>query len=154
MKLYLVQHAKAALKQVDPQRPLTEEGRRDIQRVAAFIKPLNLCVDYLWHSGKRRAVQTAEFLAEDVEINKTQTIHDGLGPNDDVTVLRNELASALQDVMIVGHLPFLSKLTSLLLTGSESADTVAFSNGGIVCLSCSDNNQWRIDWIIVPELLV
>ena len=154
MKLYLVQHAKAALKQVDPQRPLTEEGRQDIQRVAAFIKPLNLCVDYLWHSGKRRAVQTAEFLAEVVEINKTQTIHDGLGPNDDVTVLRDDLALAQQDVMIVGHLPFLSKLTSLLLAGSESDNTVAFKQGGIVCLSRSDENQWQIDWMVTPELLV
>ncbi|GAI19193.1 unnamed protein product, partial [marine sediment metagenome] len=54
MKLYLVQHAKAASKQVSPQRPLTEEGRRDVQKVAAFVKPLKLWVDYLWHSGKRR----------------------------------------------------------------------------------------------------
>ena len=154
MKLYLVQHAKAAPEQVDPERSLTEQGCRDIQKVAAFIKSLSLCVDCLWHSGKKRAVQTAEILARVIKVNKTLTTHDGLGPNDDVTVLRNELASALQDVMIVGHLPFLGKLTSLLLTGSESADTVAFSNGGIVCLSCSDNNQWRIDWIIVPELLV
>jgi len=46
MKLYLVQHAKAASKEVDPERPLTEEGHRDIQKVAAFIRPLNLCVDY------------------------------------------------------------------------------------------------------------
>ncbi len=164
MKLYFVQHAKAASKQVDPQRPLTEEGRRDIQKVAAFIKPLNLCVDYLWHSGKRRAVQTAEFLAEVVEINKAQTIHDGLGPNDDVTVLRDDLALAQQDVMIVGHLPFLSKLASLLLGGSEprpskrgegeSANTVAFKQGGIVCLRRADENQWQIDWMVTPELLV
>ena len=154
MKLYLVQHAKAALKQVDPQRPLTEEGRRDIQKVSAFIEPLNLCIDYLWHSGKRRAVQTAEFLAEVVEINKTQTIHDGLGPNDDVTVLRDDLALAQQDVMIVGHLPFLSKLASLLLGGSESANTVAFKQGGIVCLRRAEENQWQIDWMVTPELLV
>ena len=175
MKLYLVQHAKAALKQVDPERPLTEEGRQDIQRVAAFIKPLNLCVDYLWHSGKRRAVQTAEILAEVVEINKTQTIHDGLGPNDDVAVIRSELASAeprktngnlrgQQDVMIVGHLPFLSKLASLLLGGSEprpcergegeSANTVAFKQGGIVCLRRGEENRWQIDWMVTPELLV
>jgi len=164
MKLYLVQHAKAASKQADPQRPLTEEGRRDIQRVIAFIKPLNLCVDYLWHSGKRRAEQTAELLAEVVRINKTQTTHDGLGPNDNVTALRNELVSGQprpsqrgegqQDIMIVGHLPFLGKLASLLLTGSESADTVAFKNGGIVCLRRSAENQWQIDWMVTPELLL
>jgi len=154
MKLYLVQHAKAASKEADPQRPLTEEGRRDIQKVAAFIKPLNLSVDYLWHSGKKRAVQTAESLAEVVKINEAQTIHDGLGPNDDVTAIKDELVSGRQDIMIVGHLPFLPKLASLLLTNSESSDTVAFKNAGIVCLDYSDDNQWQLQWMIIPELLI
>ena len=153
MKLYLVQHAKAASKQIDPQRPLTKEGHQDMQKVTAFIKPLKLCVDYLWHSGKRRAAQTAELLAEVIKINKTKTARDGLGPNDDVTVLKDELASLQQDVMIVGHLPFLSKLASLLLAGDESANMVAFKQGGIVCLSRSEINQWQIDWMITPELL-
>jgi len=154
MKLYLVQHAKAASKEADPQRPLTEEGRRDIQKVAIFIKPLDLSVDYLWHSGKNRAQQTAEILANVVEVRKEMAAHDGLAPNDDVTALKDELISGCQDTMIVGHLPFLSKLTSLLLTNSESSNTVAFKNGGILCLDYSDDNQWQLDWMIIPELLV
>jgi len=153
MKLYLVQHAKAAPKEIDPQRPLTEEGQQDMQKVAEFIKHLNLSFDYLWHSGKKRAVQTAEILAEVVKVNQAQTAHDGLGPNDDVTILRNELATAQQDIMIVGHLPFLSKLTSLLLAGSESANIIAFKNGGIVCLTRDEENQWQLDWVLTPELL-
>ena len=153
MKLYLVQHAKAVSKEVDPDRPLAQEGRNDLKKVAAFIKPLNLSVDYLWHSGKKRAAQTAEVLGEAVSVNKGCTGRDGLAPNDDVTVLRNELAGSQQDIMIVGHLPFLSKLASLLLAGSESAQTVAFKQGGIVCLSPSEQNQWQIDWMITPELL-
>ncbi len=154
MKLYLVQHAKAASKEVDPQRSLTEEGRRDIWKVAAYIEPLKLWVDCLWNSGKRRAVQTAEILAEVIEIKEAKIARDGLAPNDDVTTLRDELASVQQDIMIVGHLPFLSKLASLLLAGSESANTVAFRNGGIVCLNRSETNQWQIDWIVTPELIV
>ncbi len=154
MKLYLVQHAKAASKEVDPQRSLTEEGHRDIRKVAAFIEPLKLWVDCLWNSGKRRAVQTAEILAEVIEIKEAKIARDGLTPNDDVTTLRDELASVQQDIMIVGHLPFLSKLASLLLAGSESANTVAFRNGGIVCLNRSETNQWQIDWIVTPELIV
>ena len=154
MKLYLVQHAKAASKQADPLRPLTKEGRRDIQKVASFIRPLGLGLDYLWHSGKKRAAETAEILAEALEINKTQAARDGLGPNDNVAALRSELASAEQDVMIVGHLPFLSKLASLVLGGSESANTAAFKQGGIVCLRRGEEEQWQIDWMVTPELLV
>ena len=54
MKLYLVQHAKAASKDVDPQRSLTDEGRRDVKKIAALIRPLKLSVDVLWHSGPNR----------------------------------------------------------------------------------------------------
>jgi len=154
MKLYLVQHAKAAPKEVNPQRSLTEEGRRDVQKVAAFIKPLNLCVDYLWHSGKRRAAETAELLAEVIEIKEATIARDGLGPNDDVTTLKDELALSQEHIMVVGHLPFLSKLASLLLAGSESAKTIAFKNGGIVCLNRSETNQWQVDWVVTPELII
>jgi len=153
MKLYLVQHAKAASKEADPERPLTDKGQRDIQKVAAFIKPLNLSVDYLWHSGKKRAEQTAEVLADAIKISKEHAARTGLSPNDDVIALKEEFSTSQQDVMIVGHLPFLSKLTSLLLTGSESANTVAFKQGGIVCLDRSGENQWQLEWMIIPELL-
>jgi len=153
MKLYLVQHGKAVQEELDPQRPLTEEGRRDTQKVAGFIKPLKISIDYLWHSGKKRAAQTAEILTEVVKY-KTLTAHNGLGPNDDVTALKDELATAQQDIMIVGHLPFLGKLTSLLLSGSESANIVAFKNSGIVCLTRYEKDQWQLDWVVTPELIV
>ena len=154
MKLYLVQHAKAASKEADPERPLTEEGQRDILKVASFIKPLSLRVDYMWHSGKKRAEQTAGALAGAIEINKEQTARPGLAPNDDVTALKGELNSTDEDIMIVGHLPFLAKLASLLLAGSESNNIVAFKNAGIVCLNCNEQNQWQLEWMITPELLV
>ncbi len=153
MKLYLVQHAKAAPKELDPERSLTEEGLRDMQKIARFIKPLNLCVDYLWHSGKKRAVQTAEVLAKVIKVNKTPTVHEGLGPTDDVTALRTELAFAANDIMIVGHLPFLGGLASVLLTDCELTNIVTFKNAGIVCLNCSEADKWQIDWVVTPELL-
>lgn len=153
MKLYLVQHAKAASEQQDPQRPLTQEGRREVQKVAEFIKPMKLSVNYLWHSEKKRAIQTAELLAEAIEIKKSKMVREGLGPTDDVSILKDELDATTDDIMIVGHLPFLSKLASLLLTGRESADTVAFKNAGIAALTHNEENQWQIDWMVTPEIL-
>jgi phosphohistidine phosphatase len=153
MKLYLVQHAKAVSTEVNLARPLSEEGRKEMQKIAEFIKPLNLCVDYLWHSDKKRAAETAELLAKVVKVNKSHTGRSGLGPNDDVMTLKEELTSGRQDIMIVGHMPFLGKLSSLLLAGSESAGTVVFKNAGILCLSRSDENHWQIDWMVIPELL-
>lgn len=153
MKLYLVQHAQAASKDVDPQRSLTDRGQRDIQKVAGFIKPLDIAVDHLWHSGKKRAAQTMEVLAEVVKTDKPPAARDRLGPLDGVTSVASELTSAAGDVMIVGHLPFLTKLASLLLTGSQSGEPVAFQQGGIVCLGRTDENRWQVEWIVTPDLL-
>jgi len=150
--LYLVQHAKAASKEEDPERPLTEQGRKEIEKVAALVRPLRLSVNCLWHSGKKRAIQTAETLAKVVKAN-TLTVRHGLGPIDDVTVLADELTAATKDVMIVGHLPFLAKLASLLLTGSEAAEPVAFKHGGIVCLGRTDENRWQIEWMVTPQFI-
>jgi len=154
MKLYLVQHAKATSEQQDPQRPLTEEGQRELQKVTEFIEPLKLSVDYLWHSEKRRAIQTAELLAKAIKIKKAKTVREGLGPSDDVAILKDELDATTDDIMIVGHLPFLNKLASLLLAGCESADAVAFRNGGIVALGRNEEDKWQIDWMITPEIFV
>jgi phosphohistidine phosphatase len=153
MKLYLVQHAKATSKDVDRQRGLTEQGQRDIQKMAAFIRTLKLSVDDVWHSGKKRAAQTAELLAQVIAVSGKVAARDGLGPTEDVTPIKGELASAEQDIMIVGHLPFLGKLASLLVTGSEQAGAVAFKKGGIVCLSRSEENGWQLEWMVVPDLL-
>jgi phosphohistidine phosphatase len=153
MRLYLVQHAKAAAKEADPERPVTDTGRAELEKTATFVKKLGLGVDYLWHSGKKRAEQTAEVLADVVSVKKACSARDGLGPNDDVSVLIDELSGSEGNVMIVGHLPFLGKLASLLVAGSQEADIVAFRNAGIVCLIFSDENGWQVDWIVTPELL-
>ena len=153
MKLYLIQHAKAASKEKDPERGLTSEGLGDIQKIATFIEPMNISVDMLWHSGKTRARQSAEVVAEVVRIKGELASRHGLSPNDDVNPLKNAIIATGQDIMIVGHLPFLSKLASLLLTGCESNGTVAFKQGGIVCLECTDENNWQVDWMITPDIL-
>ena len=153
MKLYLVQHAKAASKDIDPTCSLTEEGLWDIQKIATFIKPLNLSVDYLWHSGKKRAQQTAEFLSEVITINKEHIAFNGLAPNDAIMDLKNKIMLTQKDIMIVGLLPFLPKLASVLLAGRNSLNLLKFRNAGIVCLNCVDHNKWQLDWMIILGIL-
>ena len=56
MKLYLVQHGEACAKDVDPERPLTDQGNADTDRLAAFLKQAGIQVERVIHSGKLRAV--------------------------------------------------------------------------------------------------
>ena len=153
MRLYLIQHGEAKPKQQDPERPLTEKGLRDVRKVAEFIKPLGLRVRAVLHSGKARAAQTAEVLASAVDADEGIVQRDGLGPNDPVDPVAKDIRRAAEDLMIVGHLPFLGKLAARLLTGSESAEVVAFRNGGIVCLEYDPDRAWRLAWMITPELI-
>lgn len=154
MRLYLVQHGKAMSKHEDPERPLTEEGRREVRKITRFINPLGLAVGKIWHSGKARAAQTAGLYAEVVRAAEGPIARDGLAPNDNVSLLRDELAVATDDTMIVGHMPFVSKLATLLLTGYESPPAIMFINAGVVCLERTPDNRWQVDWVVTPDLLV
>ena len=153
MKLYLVQHGKAASKEQDPERPLTDVGRRETKRMADFVRARGLMLDQLWHSGKLRAKQTAAILAKAMHVGDRPTARDGLKPNDNVALLRDELAVTSGDTMIVGHMPFVSRLATLLLTGYESPPVVTFVNAGIVCLERTDDGRWQVDWSVTPDLL-
>ena len=65
MILYLVQHAEAKREADDPERPLTQKGWADIRRMADYAGAhLAMEVDRVLHSGKTRARETAEALAE------------------------------------------------------------------------------------------
>jgi hypothetical protein len=62
MRLYLVQHGDALPEQVDPERPLSAKGRRDVEAVARVLASAGARAVRVAHSGKLRAQQTAEVL--------------------------------------------------------------------------------------------
>jgi phosphohistidine phosphatase len=153
MRLYLVQHGEAYPKDVDPQRQLTEKGRSDVAKVAQFLRPLKLSVAAIWHSGKLRARQTADILADSVTIQKGVVERQDLAPKDPVMPVRREIEQRGQDLMIVGHLPFLGKLAASLVTASDGVEVVSFRYGAVVCLEQSAEGKWTVGWMIAPDLL-
>ena len=152
MRAYLVQHGEARSKDVDPERRLTEKGVRDVEKVSCFLEPLGLCVSAVWHSGKARAAQTAEILGRSVKAARGAVAREGLAPNDPVGPVKEEIAGAQKDLMVVGHLPFLARLASSLVA-DESTQVVAFRQGGVVCLERDEEGSWSVVWAVVPDLL-
>jgi phosphohistidine phosphatase len=151
MKIYLVQHGESEPKTVDPARPLTAQGRQDVQQVAMFAARLGLEVEQIRHSGKTRAEQTAGILGEALSPAGGVVTISGLAPNDDVRPVAEALARESQPVMLVGHLPFLARLAGLLVTGNPDRSVVRFRNAGIVCLA-REEDHWLVAWIITPEM--
>ncbi|HUW58158.1 MAG TPA: phosphohistidine phosphatase SixA [Planctomycetota bacterium] len=155
MKLYLVQHGEAEAVKVNPDRPLTAKGRADVEKVAVFAAPVIRDLGVIWHSGRTRARQTAEILAKHFRPCHGLVEHEGLAPGDPVDAIVPELQSSEEDIMIVGHLPFLQNLAGLLFLDNEDVETIAFRNGGIVCAEQDETFElnWRIAWIITPDIL-
>lgn len=153
MRVYLVQHGQSKSEEEDPQRRLADKGIREVQKVADFLRPLEFKIDVVWHSGKARAHQTAELLAEAVSARDRVVQSEGLGPKDQVATTKQALERTGGDVMIVGHLPFLGKLAALLVTGSEGNEIVEFQFGSVVCIERRDEGKWKIAWMITPALL-
>lgn len=152
-RLYLVQHGEAKSKEQDPERPLTERGENDVRRVAAFAKNARLQVSEIRHSGKRRAEQTAAILGDHLAPTRGVVAVPGMAPNDDVEPTAREMETLGQPLMLVGHLPFLSRLASRLLTGRADQAIVRFQMGAIVCFERDDEGRWAVAWMITPELL-
>jgi phosphohistidine phosphatase len=154
MRLYLVQHGEALPEEKDAERHLSDVGKRDVERVGRFLKSLNLPIAAVWHSGKPRARQTAEALAAALPGKPPIVRREGLAPKDSVKPVRDAIEHFAKDLMIVGHLPLLSTLATLLLTGEKSGDVVAFRYGGVVCLErAAGGGGWALAWMVVPDLI-
>ena len=154
VRLYLVRHGQAKPKEVDPERGLTDLGRQEVQALAAFLRPLQLKVTQVWHSGKPRAAQTAEILAPALAGSPEVAQRKGLAPNDPPEAVEDQLASAGRGgLMIVGHMPLLGRLASALLAGGRAPDVVAFEQASLLCLERGDKGIWSIRWMVTPDLL-
>ena len=109
-----------------------------------------ITVDQIRHSGKRRAEQTATIFAGRLSPSRGMIAAQGLTPLDSVDSVAASLQGNQGSIMLVGHLPHLSRLVSLLVTGNPKGEIVRFRNAGIVCLTQKDG-KWAIDWVMQPE---
>lgn len=151
MLAYLVQHGKAKSREEEPDRPLTEEGRKEVEAVMLLMMQFGaITAARVVHSGKRRAEETAGLIATKLEADVEPA--DGLGPDDEPADWAERLRAAKQDLVLVGHLPHLERLASLLLCGDPDARVVRFTNGGIVCLNGQDG-RWSVQWAVTPDLV-
>jgi phosphohistidine phosphatase len=152
MTLFLVQHGEAKPEAEDPQRSLTDRGTETVDQMADWAARIGIKVEQIRHSGKRRAEQTATIFAQHLNPLRGVMAVGGLNPNDDVTQVAESLQGGQESNMLVGHLPHLSRLVGLLVTGNPDIEIVRFRNAGIVCLSQKEG-KWAIDWVMQPELL-
>jgi len=153
MYLYLVRHGDALSKNEDPQRHLSPQGQQASERIGNFlaasgaVRPARII-----HSGKPRAKQTAEIIAGCLQLGNVEAADD-LDPNDHPELWAEQLDETSDDLMLVGHLPYLSRMVALLLLGDADGELVVFPKAAVCCLSRDEEGMWLLEWHVAPELL-
>ena len=154
MKIYLVRHgeAKKSAQGGDSTRPISDQGRDEVSRMASFLGR-SFRVTRIVHSGFVRANQTALILAETLapgQVVEESTIP--MGPMADVEDLAEGLARVTEDVMVVGHMPFMGRLAAHLITGDADAEICTFETATVACLE-GEYDEWTLQWMAGPRLL-
>lgn len=145
--IYLVHHAHAEAPEIDPQRPLTDTGRRHAVALAREAAARGVTPAVIWHSGKLRARQTAECFRVACNPAARMAAVRGLQPADPPEWIRDRLAGEVADVMLVGHMPSLPRILNTLLGGPEDA-AAEFPLHGLVAVEAVGDgwvDGWRIE---------
>jgi phosphohistidine phosphatase len=152
MKLYLVQHGDALPKDIDPDRPLSNVGHAEVGQLAELLAG-HMNISRVLHSGKTRAKQTAEIFTAIIAGEFPVEAISGIDPMNSVEDFAIQVKRWNEDILVVGHLPFMDKLVSLLVSGSADKGVVSYTPGSIVFLESVDDGHFQVQWMIRPELL-
>jgi phosphohistidine phosphatase len=162
VKLVIIRHGPAgdraeweAERRDDRLRPLTPEGRKEIQRVAPGLVRLVPTLDVLATSPLVRAAQTAEIIAQ--AYDSEPVILEALAPerDPDETVGWLQKQPADYTLGLVGHEPHLSTLVGYLLIGTR-ASFIDLKKGGACILDLRGTPQpgkGNLNWLLTPREL-
>jgi phosphohistidine phosphatase len=153
MLLYLVRHGEAQSELTDSFQALSERGLGDVQNIASYLVRLNVRLDIIYHSQKMRAKQTAVVFGQFLKPREGVQETDHLGPLDDPSEWEQRLRDRDMNIMLVGHLPYLPKLFSLLTCGFIDDSTITFGPASVVCLKRQHNGSWMLQWMLGPEVV-
>lgn len=147
----------------DADRPLTLEGRARMKQAATGIQELDLKFNVILTSPLLRSRQTAEVVAEVLDLqHKVKTLEslapgrwhiEGAGKHAEIFL---ELGAYQFDrALLVGHMPDLSELASFLLTGNRNLN-IEFKKGSICAIelaSLPPRGPGLLRWLMAPKHL-
>lgn len=147
MLLYLVRHGQALPQEQHPQCPLSASGRAQIVALGQVLHEKAVQPHFIWHSSKARAQETAQILAQALNLETAVRERPHLSPMDPLEPMLQTLARLDEDLLLVGHLPYLANLATQL------ADTKpVFHTGTCLCLQRGDTPNWVEQWCLNPAL--
>jgi len=145
MLLLLVRHARAGDRDPDrwaddSLRPLTNLGREIHSQVSRSLARLECSPEVVLTSPWVRAVQTAELMVEEMELDLEAVRCEALARDvsiDDIAAQVKTVGDA-SVVALVGHAPWIEELASTLLAGSIDAVKIDFPKSGVLGLDTDE----------------
>ena len=160
MDLYILRHGIAedvSESGLDRDRVLTKEGIEKTKSSAKALRKLEVQFDAIFSSPFARARQTAEIVADELNLTSVLQFVDALGAASSAETVLTDLQKTMRkqsSVLVVGHEPILSSLISLLLSGSPSL-SITLKKGGFCKLYCvrPEPGGARLDWLLTAKHL-
>lgn len=161
MMLYIMRHGLAedtATGGGDGERKLTAEGREKIRKAAAGMRTLKVELDAIATSPLVRATETAAIVAAEFGGSPAPqpmpALAAGSAPAEVLTALKH--LEPCESLMIVGHEPALSRVASLLISGSAEAAGIRLKQGGVIALELPDRIERgaaQLRWMMTQRQL-
>jgi phosphohistidine phosphatase len=163
MNLFILRHGLAVEPSAagfarDSDRALTPKGERKLRRIAEALAELEVDFDWILSSPYVRARQTAEIMADSLHARKKVQLCEHLTPAGSVKKLIELIEQRKpmpENVLLVGHEPYLSGLVSLLLAGDSEIQMV-MKKGGVCKLLLDEIEAGRcatLEWLLTPKQL-
>ena len=153
MRLLLVRHGSAEMHNDDDARRLTEFGRIEAKSIARWIKQLGFTNPTIWHSEKIRAQETATIIREGCGWDSELTEVEGIRPSSPVGPVATRIAAEDHDLVIVGHMPFMSTMASEMVTNGCTETYWNFETCAALCLERAGMGQWVVCGFAMPSQL-
>lgn len=142
MKIYLVRHGQAEDPGVNPERPLTKAGEKEVMELVKKIKQKSFGIDKIFHSGVLRAEQTAGIIHKELGGTHPLMKVEDLLPNSDPQIWAEKLAESNKNIMLVGHMPFMALLGEKLIRNEVS---LGFRTASMISFRYEEGD-FHLDW--------
>ena len=159
MKVYFLRHADALPENgesipCDEERPLSDEGKQQVERLAQALKKRDLAFDLVLTSPLKRSRETAEGLLQlqgrtPAEANDL----DFLAPGGSTKKLMKYLRTLeIENVLLVGHNPDMCDHIAYLIGDKDAC--VKMAKGALACVNCEASPrkaEGELVYLVPPE---
>lgn len=160
MNLYILRHASAGLRRINPvldrKRPLDKEGKRHCLQLAHVLNALKLQFDVIVSSPLKRSMQTASLVATETGYEAPIVASAALAPDATFAQFQAMLReySDFENVLLVGHNPNLTSFVASLLVSASSSPAISLDGrNGIAPVRLRKGSLARLSFVRGPATL-